>query len=71
MHASSVLVLVLLATTLVALPSASAGIPRPNCIQIYEEHDLGPVTIIQSGCTVSVRQNGSLADPCSWKPAWC
>ena len=65
--ACAVLVLVIV----VAPPAAAKPIPPGECIQIYQEWDLGPITIVRAGCESRIERNGDPTDPCSWKPALC
>ena len=61
----------LLVTALAFSTGAAALAPdEPNCMPVYQEYHLGPVTVIQySSCNYEVRFNGT--DPCGWEPATC
>ena len=72
MRAALLLTFSLLVTGLALLPSAEAKpLPEPHCIQVYYEIDLGPYTIVRSGCKSEIRQNGEPTNPCTWDPAPC
>lgn len=54
------LAMLIVAATLVVVPTAAAG---PDCYEIYNEYEVGPVTVVQrSSChyEVCVRNN------CDW-----
>jgi hypothetical protein len=60
----------LLAIAIAVTPPAAAQ-PGPECMPVYQEHHLGPISIIRpNSCEAYIVYNGP--HPCDdWNPAIC
>lgn len=71
MHAPVLVLVGLLSIAMVSSVDARLPVPPddPNCLQIYDRHDLGPVSILRSGCSTRIEYHGTDCE--DWKPAAC